>query len=322
MRGAARIGNPDQQRGFDVAPQPRAAQSISQHSTLQPLPVIAHLDAQQLSLALEPEAAAPAVPPVAPAITAGGATAVASDSPQRTRRVALGNEQLAYRLRRARRRTIGFQIDDNGLTVSAPRWVTVREIEGAIAEKQRWIRGKLEQWRAWRARRRLDQVRFTEQGVLPYLGGQITLRLRAEVETTRAISSERGLELHLALPADASELQVKDAVQSWLQAQARRVLGERLTTLAAGRAMQPAAWSLSSARSQWGSCTQDGRIRLNWRLVHFALPVIDYVVAHELAHLQELNHGPRFWRTVAMLLPGFEAARDEIKDFDIAALPL
>jgi hypothetical protein len=63
-------------------------------------------------------------------------------------------------------------------------------------------------------------------------------------------------------------------------------------------------------------------VRLNWRLVHFSLPVIDYVVAHELAHLRELNHSPRFWQAVGELLPGFESARDEVKTLDLAALPI
>jgi len=111
-------------------------------------------------------------------------------------------------------------------------------------------------------------------------------------------------------------------VLSWLQAEARRVLGSRLQLLAARQQVQPRSWSLSSARTQWGTCTHDGHIRLNWRLVHFPLPVIDYVVAHELARLQEMNHGPSFWRAVGRLLPGFEAARDEVRKLDLAALPI
>jgi len=74
-------------------------------------------------------------------------------------------------------------------------------------------------------------------------------------------------------------------------------------------------WSLSSARTRWGSCSADGSIRLNWRLVHFPLDIVDYVIAHELAHLRELNHGTRFWQIVGDLFPEYERARAWLRDF-------
>ena len=262
---------------------------------------------EQLSLALDPAPVASLPPP--------------SRHPDpRARRALAGTDVIEYRLRRARRRTIGFQIDDDGLTISAPRWVTLREIEAAIAEKSRWIRAKRREWHEWRAKRRLPQVVFADGAALPYLGGSITLRLRAEIGATRldAVS----FELHVALPHDAAEAQVRDAVQSWLQREAERVFGERIERFADRIGPKFSGWRLSSARSQWGSCTHDGRVRLNWRLVHFSLFVIDYVVAHELAHLHELNHSPRFWKALAQLLPGFEVARDEIKGVDMRSLPL
>lgn len=262
---------------------------------------------EQLSLALDPAPAASLPPP--------------SRHPDpRARRALAGTDVIEYRLRRARRRTIGFQIDDDGLTISAPRWVTLREIEAAIAEKSRWIRAKRREWHEWRAKRRLPQVAFAGGAALPYLGGSITLRLRAEAGATRLDVASS--ELHVALPHDAVEAQIRDAVQSWLQGEAARVFGERIERFADRIGPKFSGWRLSSARSQWGSCTHDGRVRLNWRLVHFPLPVIDYVVAHELAHLQELNHSPRFWKALAQLLPGFEAARDEIKGVDMRSLPL
>jgi predicted metal-dependent hydrolase len=236
--------------------------------------------------------------------------------------VLLGADPLHYRLRRARRRSIGFVIDDAGLTISAPRWVTVRDIEAAIREKERWIRAKLVEWREWRARRKLPTVVFAEGGRLPFLGGEITLRLGGTAGRTRLAEAGLVRELWIALPSDAGEQQVRDAVQAWLQGEARRILGERLALLAERIDVKPTTWTISSARSQWGSCTHDGRIRLSWRLVHFGLPVIDYVVAHELAHLKELNHSPRFWSAVAELLPGFETARDEIRAVDLSALPV
>lgn len=266
---------------------------------------IAPLNAQQLTLFDEP-APGPTAPPI----------------PRGAHRLVVGHEPIQYTLRRARRRSIGFTIDDRGLTVAAPRWVGLTEIEAAIAEKQRWIRRKLADWREWQARQPLQRVHFGDGGTLLLLGLTVTLRLRPDAQRTQMAEDAAVAELHLALPPLAGETQVRDAVLAWLKAEARRVLGSRLQLLTARQAVQPRSWSLSSARSQWGACTHEGHIRLNWRLVHFSLPVIDYVVAHELAHLQEMNHSPRFWQTVGRLLPGFEAARDEVKKLNLASLPI
>ncbi len=272
------------------------------------LPKAAGSAAVQLSLAFD-----------APVPTQSSPT-VATKGPGRS--IVVSGDPIEYHLRRARRRTIGFQIDDRGLTVSAPRWIALRDIETAIEEKERWIRSRLEQWQQWRAKRRLPKVHFAEGGRLPYLGAEITLRLRADLRASELGHGPGGDELRLALSADADEGRVRDTVQSWLKERAQQVLGERLFELSTRNGVRYTSWALSSARSQWGSCAADGRIRLNWRLVHFSIPVIDYVVAHELAHLKELNHGPEFWRQVARLLPGFEAAREHIRNEDLTNLAL
>jgi predicted metal-dependent hydrolase len=71
--------------------------------------------------------------------------------------------------------------------------------------------------------------------------------------------------------------------------------------------------SLSSAHTRWGSCSKHGGIRVNWRLIHMPSHLGDYVVAHEVAHLLEMNHSPRFWRVVSKLYPDWKAARSELK---------
>ena len=202
------------------------------------------------------------------------------------------DEVFTFRLRRARRRSIGFQIDDRGLTVSAPRWIPLREIEAAIVEKRRWIVTKQREWHEWCSRRRLPVLRFVDGDRLPYLGSHLVLRTDADAVATHLQEQE----LRLALPRGAGEPRVRDAVQAWLQAEARRVFAERIARFGHRISSRYSGWSLSSARSQWGSCTHDGRLRLSWRLIHFSLPIIDYVVAHELAHLDEMNHSARFWR--------------------------
>jgi predicted metal-dependent hydrolase len=232
------------------------------------------------------------------------------------RRVIVANQILVYQLHRVRRRTIGFQVNERGLTIRAPRSVALKEIEAAIVQNQRWIGAKQAEWEAWCERLRESAIRFTEGGVVPYLGRPMTLRLGSPVAGVDHDASE----IHLALSKGAPEAEVRKALRAWLQAQAQGIIGERFACFAAGVPARFAGWRLSSARTQWGSCSRAGRIRLNWRLVHFAEPLIDYVIAHEVAHLRELNHSPRFWKQVARLLPGYEAARDLIRRVEIASI--
>ena len=77
--------------------------------------------------------------------------------------------------------------------------------------------------------------------------------------------------------------------------------------------------SLSSAATRWGSANANGAIRLHWRLIQLPLPTIDYVVAHELAHLREMNHSPRFWAVVRSVVPDYRAARRQLGSEPLAA---
>jgi predicted metal-dependent hydrolase len=99
------------------------------------------------------------------------------------------------------------------------------------------------------------------------------------------------------------------------------VFEERCAQYAAapGRADAPPERSVRPA-TRWGSASADGSIRLSWRLVHFRLPVIDYVVAHELAHLREMNHSAAFWEVVRSALPDFEQARGALRHEVLPAL--
>ena len=257
-----------------------------------------------------PRADAPPRPPAArPAPPAEPPRA----APPRGRRVAtLGGHAVEYELRRSRRRTIGFYVDDTGLRVTAPRWVTLTEIDAALADKERWILRKLVEWREHAKRRERLSVRWEDGGTVAYLGRDLTMSIAPGDAPAVRLDGET---LWIALPPGADAEQLRDAVQAWLQARARELFEQRLPIYVERLGRAPTRWSLSAARTRWGSCAPDGSIRLNWRLVHFPLDIVDYVIAHELAHLREMNHGPRFWATVQTLLPGFEAARRKLKDF-------
>lgn len=237
------------------------------------------------------------------------------------RRVHVGDHILEYRLLRSKRRSIGFLIDDDGLRITAPKWVTLAEIENAIREKQRWIFAKLNERRERAARRLRPQTQWCDGATLPYLGNDVTLRILA-AQTVGIAFDAATRELRVSLPPDAGEQQLKDRVQGWLQAEAKRIFAERLPVYAEKLGVSYQSFALSSATTQWGSCTIEGRIRLNWRLIHFTLPMIDYVVAHELSHLREMNHSPRFWATVQSVFPQFEAAKKALRESGPETLPV
>lgn len=240
--------------------------------------------------------------------------------PQAQRELELpGGHRVAYVLRRARRRSIGFSVCVQGLTVSAPRWLGQGEIDAALREKAPWILRKLHEQQQRGQRMAAARVNWREGETLPFLGQTLTLLLDPRISGARLQGAEQTLPglphlmLHLGLPQTATPEQMRDLVQSWFQRQARRVFEERCAVYAPRLGVQVRRLALSSASTRWGSASADGSIRLNWRLVHFALPVIDYVVAHELAHLREMNHSPAFWNVVRSAMPGFEAVRGQLR---------
>jgi hypothetical protein len=290
-------------------------------------------DPQQLALQLDffsPDASSSTIDHPAPVHQAGTTLLTLSPqplpdaptvTPKGKRRIQVGNHELDYTLVRSKRRTIGFLIDDDGLRLTAPKWVTIAEIESSIREKQRWIFNKLNERRERSARRLQPQMQWRDGATLPYLGHDITLRIVATQSAGIAYDAE-SCTLTISLPGDASEQQMKDRVQGWLQAEAKRLFAERLPVYAEKLQVTYQSFALSSATTQWGSCTVDGKIRLNWRLIHFSLPLIDYVIAHELAHLREMNHSPRFWATVQSIFPEFQEAKKALRDHAPESLPI
>ncbi len=244
--------------------------------------------------------------------------------PRANREAMLLDSVVAFELRRAKRRTIGFAVGPEGLTVTAPRWVPLHEVDAAVREKSSWIVKKLGE--AGERQRRIESARieWKEGASFPFLGEQVIVVLdpRHAFEEVGAVldTSETTLPglarhaLRIGLPQNAQAAQIRDAVQAWLMRQAKSVFTERLDHYAPQLGVRWRKLALSSAGTRWGTAHSDGLIRLNWRLIHFRLPVIDYVVAHELSHLRVMDHSPRFWETVGTVVPDYQQLRDQLKD--------
>jgi predicted metal-dependent hydrolase len=151
-----------------------------------------------------------------------------------------------------------------------------------------------------------QRVPFAEGAVIPYLGADHRVR---HLEGTRGAVWRANGEIHVAGRVEHLPRRLTD----WLRAEARRETGQRAHDYAGRLGLAPGRITVRDTRSRWGSCAADGGLSFCWRLILAPEPVLDYVVAHEVAHLMAMDHGPRFWRTVERLVPDVSAPRAWLK---------
>ena len=222
------------------------------------------------------------------------------------RHALLEGRAVEFRFERRHRRTIGIKVNEHGLSVAAPMRAPWREVEGFLHEKARWILGKLDQRTAAGKPRTI----FGESGeTLPVHGREVVL----VVSPAKRSVDLRGTDLHIGVPEPHRRGAVRDLLLRWLKSRALDALAPRVAHYAARVSLPPPPLKLSNARTQWGVCMASGRVRLSWRLVHLDPELADYVVAHEVAHLVELNHSERFWALVEWLYPHWREARERIE---------
>jgi predicted metal-dependent hydrolase len=228
----------------------------------------------------------------------------------KTRHLLVGGRVIDYRLKNGARR-LSMTIDERGLRVSAPGRTPLGEIESFVRSHGEWVLMKLDELAHASQPRHL---RIREGTRLPLLGGEAEVRVLPGANRVRWVADTLVLE---ARPeADLGEL-----AKRALQKRALTHFTARLEHYAARLELAAPKLGLSSAHTRWGSCSERSGIRINWRLIHLPPHLGDYVVAHEAAHLIELNHSKRFWAVVEAICPDWQAARSELK-LRAASLPI
>lgn len=241
------------------------------------------------------------------------------------RTVETAGQSIPFILKRSRRRTIGLTINDNGLQVTAPHWARLTDIDRAVASRRRWIQNRLAERQLYLTQQASADKVWSFGGKIPYMGQHITLHPSPGPQQAgfagQPHAPASGDRLLLNLPQEADQERIRDAAHIWLQNQALWWFEKRLQHFADQAGQEPDSFALSSATTRWGSCSSARRIRLNWRLIHFDHALIDYVVAHEVAHLVEMNHSPAFWQVVQQLLPEYETARRKLRRYRPGVMP-
>ena len=238
--------------------------------------------------------------------------------PGKTRKASIEHDgkRIEYTVIRSARRkkTVEITLDpQDGVIVRSPARTPLRELAELVHKRAAWILS-----RATDDILRPKLRRYTDGETLPYLGKEIPIVTSASGGRRVAASLQDGafrIAVPDALPVDQRSEKSRAALERWYRNEAKRLLPE-LVARWQGRVgrKKPSFVQVRSQRRRWGSCSSDGSIRLNWRIIMAEPALIDYVVVHELAHLAVMDHSPRYWKRVERALPDYRARRKRLNE--------
>ncbi len=216
-------------------------------------------------------------------------------------------EKSITRLIRTNRKTMVIVIEnDASVTVRVPKRVSKKEIFDFVKSKRDWIAEK--QREAAHKARQARAKRFIEGEMFLYLGKSYPLVITDETSYALRFGKSNFI-LHTKCRHDAKNIFIK-----WYKRIALKYFTDRINYYSQLMGIRYKYIKINNAQSRWGSCGLKGTINFTWRLILAPPDVVDYVVVHELAHLKELNHSPRFWNIVKSIYPDFLSARKWLSD--------
>lgn len=258
-----------------------------------------------------------------------------------------GPVRIRYVLATGQRRSVGLVVTPQGLQVRAPRLMPPAQVDALLQRKAGWILQKLQAaqqqgqeqtaaplpwsdgaWFAWRGQWVQVCTDFPGrqprlQWQAPAVQGGAAMAVRKTGYLVRGQTSQHGNTLasltewpvaRLLLNAPASAPQrIGACVERWLRVQAMQAMQDYCRQYAPLLGVVPTRLSLTNANTRWGSASSNGAIRVHWRLSQLPPPLFEYVVVHELAHLREMNHSPRFWAHVQRVMPDYAQRRALLK---------
>lgn len=210
---------------------------------------------------------------------------------------------LDYKIQRSKRKTIAIKVEPNGsISVKAPYHLSDDAIHGFIDLKRQWIDSKLKAFKS-----RQIKCQSFDNGAEVFLAGQrYVLEHKEDMKSSVEIIGDK---VHIKHNVSDAQTLVEICIKNY----AKQFLSERLQLLSMKAGLMPNKVSIKTQRKRWGSCTSNKHILLNWRLIFAPLDVIDYVIYHELCHLQQMDHSKAFWDLVSKAEPEYKSKREWLK---------
>jgi len=215
-------------------------------------------------------------------------------------------KDIDYRLKKSDRKTTSIYIErDGAVSVLAPAPFELEKIEQILEKKRSWIYRNLAEWEDLN-RTRIQREYVNGESFL-YWGRQYRLQIESELEQPLKFKKGRFL-----LRAD-SLLQAPEHFKQFYKAKLSIRVAERIALFAPKLGVEPASIKVMELKNRWGSCTAKGALNFHWKCAMLPMTVLDYIVVHELAHIQQSNHSPAFWRIIEKVLPNFEEPKSWLK---------
>ena len=231
--------------------------------------------------------------------------------------VRFGSSEITYTITRSRRRkkTIAITVDyDAGVRVTAPTRTSVKHIRQVVLKRADWILHKASEEVQSPPRREL----VSGESLL-FLGSEPGLFVE-QVGVHRVTVKFDDCSFRVTVPAPLDGEKRRAAIESalvvWYKATAVEHLAQRVECWERAVGLTPTRILVRDQRRRWGSCSADGTLRFNWRLIMAPPTLIDYVVVHELSHLCVRNHSAAFWAKVATVLPDYKVRRSDLKEME------
>ncbi|WP_345799193.1 SprT family zinc-dependent metalloprotease [Neptuniibacter sp. CAU 1671] len=215
-------------------------------------------------------------------------------------------KSIACTVIRSRRKTASLQVTASGVQVRVPYQVTQQWVDQWLASKQSWIEQQY-------ARVQQFVVEIEQGALLPYKGAFLVLSW-VHGQRSRVVLQGQQLLVTVAAKTDQTEAdQVRGIVKRWYKKQALSILPQRLEFWRQKLQKEITGLKVRDYKRRWGSCSSQGEIALNWRLLMASPTLQDYVMIHELCHLEHFDHSPKFWRAVAQHCPEWRVSREQLK---------
>ena len=227
----------------------------------------------------------------------------------------LAGSPLRVLVRREKRKSLSIRVNGIGeVHAAAPNQMPLHFIEEFIIQKRRWIEKRLlrfELWRDWPISRR-----YEEGEPILFEGKSYPLVIKIQEGWSRCQVFLEAEQIVVWGP-DANPEEIRKALVKWLVGESKKKIEERICKLARLEGFSFSAVTLGNGKTLWGTCRQDGLIRINWRAIFLPPQILDYILIHELCHCKELNHSSRFWAEVERCLPDWRDRRRKLKEYGV-----